>query len=294
MDFNTFAQDKKDCYTAENGFLLWKLTEDTSFIPCFFNGDEGNIIAHILVCEGELDVRHGADCYTLGRSTLSSFIDKPQLQLLSASSGIQAYVMVGKDFYMDALLRNNPPIPFSYVLKTRKNPIGTLDAATLHLFRYRMESLREVCTDTCNLFRDKMIKCAIWMFLMDIADRYIRNGGYKDPDATDRAMQLFTGFMRMLPEHVVCEHFVGFYADNLCVTSQYLNRVVKAVSGRTVSDWINFTLIGEITKRLENTDDSMQQIAADFNFPDQASLTKFYKRNTGYSLTEYKKKKRLL
>lgn len=95
--------------------------------------------------------------------------------------------------------------------------------------------------------------------------------------------------MKLLSGHAATEHFTGFYANRLCVTPQYLNRIVKSVSGRTVSEWINFHLVGEISKQLENTADPIQLIAQRFRFTDQASLTKFYKRETGYSPTEYRK-----
>lgn len=294
MDFNTFAQDKVDCHVSESGFLLWLMTgEDADCIPCSFDEDDNAIIVHILVCEGELGVQPADDRHMLMPGSFASFIDLQRIKLLSASSDLKAYVMVIKDCYAKALLKHNPPIPFSYVLKMRKNPVEMPDDEMMRRLCRRMENVREACVDTDNVFRDKLIKCAIWMLLMDIADRHIRNGGLKDPaDNTDRAMQLFTGFMKMLPVHAISEHFATFYADRLCVTTQYLNRIVKTLSNRTVSGWINYTLVGEITKRLENTDDSMQQIAADLNFPNQAALTKFYKRETGYSLTEYKKNAR--
>lgn len=292
MDFNKFAQDKDDCHVSEGGFLLWKITGQTSFVPSFFDGEGGNIVAHVLVYAGELQARHAGCMHVLPQGSFSSFMDFPLFQLISASSDVVAYVMVIRDAYAKALLRNNPPVPFSYVLELRTNPVKRPDAGTINLFRHRMENIREACLDTGNLFRDKMIKCAIWMLLMDIADKHIREGGgHKDrTDKTDRTMKLFIGFMKLLPEHAPSEHFAGFYATRLCVTTQYLNRVVKSVSGRTVSGWINFTLTGEITKRLEGTDDTMQKIAEELNFPDSATLTKFYKRETGYSLTEYKKK----
>lgn len=291
MDFKTFAQDKKDCYEAENGLLLWRITDGGSFCPCRFNDENGNIITHILVLEGTLQVRHGGFVYTLSPGDLGDFIDYPEIELLAASAKISAYIMLGKDTYMRSLLRNNPPIPFSYVLKTRMNPVKSLNGDSLHRFNRRMEGIREECCDRNSLFRDKMVKCAIWLFLMEIADWHIKNGGSKDPsDKSGRTERLFVEFMHLLPQHAINEHFTEFYADRLCVTPQYLNRIVKSFSGRTVSRWIIFHLVAEITKRLENTSDPMQQIASDFNFSDQASLTKFFKRETGYSPTEYQKK----
>lgn len=291
MDFDKFAQGHKECYSSENGFLMWRLKGGSSFEPCTFDNDNGNIIAHVLVCDGELRTGHGGSSHSLTTGCFGGFIDNPQLQLLSASPDIDAYIIVCKDAYTDSLLKNSPPIPFSYVLKRRNNPVEQNAAEMTTCLRLRMECIREACLDTANLFYDKMIKCAVWMLLLTIADRHIRSGGSEDPtDGSDRAMQLFTRFMRLLPTCIVTEHFAGYYADRLSVTPQYLNRIVKSISGRTVSGWINFHLVGEITRRLDSTNASMQQIAADLNFPDQATLTKFYKRETGYSLTEYKKR----
>ncbi len=74
------------------------------------------------------------------------------------------------------------------------------------------------------------------------------------------------------------------------ITPQYLNRIVKCQTDKTAYEWICLSLVGEIAKLLENTNDTMQQIANHLHFPDQVTLTKFFKRQTGYSLSEYRKK----
>lgn len=83
---------------------------------------------------------------------------------------------------------------------------------------------------------------------------------------------------------------VSFYASELCISQQYLNRIIKGQTEKTASEWICNSLVGEIAKMLEFTNNSMQQIAIELNFPDQATLSKFFKHQTGYSLTEYRKK----
>lgn len=85
------------------------------------------------------------------------------------------------------------------------------------------------------------------------------------------------------------QHSVAWYASQLCVTPQYLNRAVKSTSQKTVSDHICTTLIGTIAEELENTENPISQIALDFHFPDLATLTKFFKRQTGMTPTEYRK-----
>jgi AraC-like DNA-binding protein len=95
-------------------------------------------------------------------------------------------------------------------------------------------------------------------------------------------------FMALLSQHAKDEHSVGFYASALCVTPQYLARIVKQLSGHTVLQWIQKTLLGEVNKLLQNTKLSIQQISDDFGFPDQATFSKFYKRGMGMPPTEYR------
>ncbi|MGN1263471.1 MAG: helix-turn-helix domain-containing protein [Prevotella sp.] len=291
MDFTGFAKERNDCHVAEDSFLLWRLNGASTFAPCTFEKWGKNIIAHIIVWEGEMLVSYDNEDYLMTEGCFATFIDKRQLKLLSVSPFTKAYVMVLVDAYVDELLKNNPPMPFSYLIKVRERPLTVMDKKGLNVFIRRMDNIWETCADVGHLFREKMIRYSIWMFFMDVANCHIKeeSGEGKKESGNDRAMCLFREFMRMLPQNVANERFTGYYADRLCVTPQYLNRIVKAVSGRTVSGWINFYLVGEITKRLENTDDMIQKIATDLHFPDQATMTKFFKRETGLSPTEYRK-----
>jgi AraC-like DNA-binding protein len=62
------------------------------------------------------------------------------------------------------------------------------------------------------------------------------------------------------------------------------------ISGQTASQWISRVLIGEVNHQLKETEKSMQQIADEFGFPDQASFTKYYKRNLKMTPSEYRSK----
>ncbi len=153
-----------------------------------------------------------------------------------------------------------------------------------------MECLEKAGSNEAHIFRNEMIKCAIWMFLMDLSDIHIRKETKKGDMQTGRKKEIFITFMKLLALHVCREHSVGFFASKLCITPQYLNRIVKYETDKTAYEWICLSLVGEIAKQLENTNDTMQQIANNLNFPDQVTLTKFFKRQTGYSLSEYRKK----
>lgn len=286
-DFNEFARNRKNCHVAENGFLFWKIMPDKASFPCTLSGGGCQMIVHIMVLEGEMTIAVGVKTYVINRGVYVHLIDCPAVELLSASEDLTAYLLCNTDRYTAMLLKNAHPIPFTLVSKIREQPLDQLTPEATERIRHRMECIEEVCRNGEHTFRNEMVKCALWMHLMEIADIYIQSHSVQSQ--TNRRKEIFVTFMDMLPRKIAGEHTVSFYAAALCVTPQYLNRIVRAYTGKTVYEWICNTLVGELTKRLEETNDTMQQIAADFHFPDQATLAKFYKRQTGYSLTEYRK-----
>lgn len=289
MDFNEFAQMSEDCHTAENGFLIWKITSAELFRPCWLSGGDSRLVIHILVQKGTLDVRFKGKVYHMVKSSYGHFIGEQSLELLSVSGNVRAYLMACNDPYIAALLKNNPPMPFSLTEKAQERPVNLLDSDVMPVLRYRMDCIEKASRNDDHIFRNEMIKCSIWMLLLDISDIYIRRESEKGNMPTGRKKEIFISFMQLLTAHVCQHHSVGFYASELCITPQYLNRIVKFHTGKTVYEWICHSLVGEIAKQLENTNDTMQQIANRLNFPDQVTLTKFFKRQTGYSLSEYRR-----
>lgn len=276
----------------EKKFLFWKIDGNTLLDKqCIDNNDE-IIIVHIIVKSGELTMMYGDETYHLHKNSFASFIEKKSFKVTSKSSNIDAYIMVMYESYSFALLKNNPPMPFSFFVQIRKCPIRIASDIEMSLLAKRMNTIYEAYIDNMHLFRDKMIKCAVWMLLCDVANTHFYNEKNINTiqENNSRVMILFRDFLRLLVDYATKEHFVNFYADKMCITPQYLNRIAKKISGRTASQWIDYTLCGEITKRLENTTDTIQQIAKELHFPDQSTLTKFYKRQMDCTPSDYKKR----
>lgn len=81
-----------------------------------------------------------------------------------------------------------------------------------------------------------------------------------------------------------------YFADRLNITVRYLFQVCKEETGRTPKELINDTIISEIRHTMLTTGLSFQQISLQFNFPDQTAFTQFFKRNTGMTPSEFKRK----
>lgn len=69
-------------------------------------------------------------------------------------------------------------------------------------------------------------------------------------------------------------------------TPKYLTTVVKKVSGKSVSQWIDIYLIDQITFHLKTTSLTIAEIADKLNFSNASFFGKYVKMHTGKSPTK--------
>lgn len=96
----------------------------------------------------------------------------------------------------------------------------------------------------------------------------------------DRYLQQFTA---LIFSHVATEHEVQFYAGQLNITPKYLNELTQRVLGKSAKDAISIILSSLIRHDLLTGDSNIKALASKYNFCDQSSLGKFFKKETGMS-----------
>ena len=104
----------------------------------------------------------------------------------------------------------------------------------------------------------------------------------------NRTEEYFRRFTALLGEHYMHERSVGFYARQLCITPKYLTTMIRQVSGKSASEWIDTYVIMEAKTLLKYSHMSVQEIAYYLNFPNQSFFGSYFKRNTGMSPSQYK------
>ncbi|MCH4156242.1 MAG: helix-turn-helix domain-containing protein [Muribaculaceae bacterium] len=101
----------------------------------------------------------------------------------------------------------------------------------------------------------------------------------------------FRNFIKLLADESRHQHDVGYYAERLHITPKYLNEITNKKANATAKTVISSFLIAQIKRELTFTNTPIQKIAYDFNFCDQSSLGKFFKKATGISPINYRKHK---
>lgn len=103
-----------------------------------------------------------------------------------------------------------------------------------------------------------------------------------------REQRLFTDFIHLVSEFAPEHHTIEFYASRLCITPRYLSTVVKQASGRSAKQWIDEALVTRIKIDLLHTEKPITSISDDMNFPNQSFFTKFFKRMTGMTPSQFR------
>jgi AraC family transcriptional activator of pobA len=80
----------------------------------------------------------------------------------------------------------------------------------------------------------------------------------------------------------------GEYADALNISVPYLNQVIKASTGFTVSYWIQKMIMNEARILLSSTLKPVKDIAHVLGYPDQAYFSRFFSRIQGLSPQQYR------
>ena len=124
----------------------------------------------------------------------------------------------------------------------------------------------------------------------DILTHYIEEHPELENPIHHRAEEYFKQFTELLGEHYTRERSVGYYARQLCITPKYLTTLIKRISGKSVSEWIDSYVILEAKTLLKYSNMSVQEIAYYLNFPNQSFFGSYFKRNTGMSPSQYKAK----
>lgn len=99
-------------------------------------------------------------------------------------------------------------------------------------------------------------------------------------------------FLQLVEKHCVEHHDTDFYAGKLCISSKYLSICVKKSTGRTAMEWIRRYLVQQAQVMLGDNTLSIQQISNTLNFANQVLFSKFFKRETGQSPMEHRKRRR--
>ena len=242
--------------------------------------------------EGETSLTSNLQEFRLKKDSLFIFSPKHILQVQSNNRFKAHLIVIAPDFLKRINIDTKRMMPL--FLQFSSLPCMELthaESQSLRSFISMVEQeLKGSETDFSSEIIGGLIAATIYK-VGDILTHYLTEHPEVDSPIHNRAEEYFRQFTELLGEHYKHERSVGFYARQLCITPKYLTTLIKRISGKSVSEWIDNYVILEAKTLLKYSNMSVQEIAYYLNFPNQSFFGSYFKRNAGMSPSQYKAKK---
>lgn len=92
----------------------------------------------------------------------------------------------------------------------------------------------------------------------------------------------------LIGNYYTTERNTSFYADKLGITNKKLNAIALQSFGVTVKQLLQETLLLAMKREIKMGEKTIKEIAFDLGFEDPAYLTRFFKKNTGLTPSQFR------
>ncbi|MDP9079606.1 MAG: helix-turn-helix transcriptional regulator [Bacteroidota bacterium] len=204
---------------------------------------------------------------------------------LRLSNGIKGYVMSFLPSFFDASDHGAEWLYDSVYQMFAETRLVSIEGDALTDIRDIMEIMLKEFTKH-NLYRNQILKRYFNVFLIHLCEQF------KTPaEATrqPRNNEILYNFMSLLEKYFRVKKMVADYADMLYVTPNYLNEVIKKLTGISAGCQIRKRIALEAKRQAVYSNSCMKSIAYDLGFLDLSHFSKFFKNTTGINFSDFKK-----
>lgn len=168
-----------------------------------------------------------------------------------------------------------------------QNPAFHLSDEQYRQMNEAFDMLKTICT-VGHHYREEMLLSALDIIFM------LRYEFCPIPETLneDPVHLLSVRFKEAVIEHYRESREVSFYARMFCLSPKYFSALIKQETGISAGEWINrYVALQAKTMLARQHNLTIQQISNQMGFSEQASFSRFFKKHTGLSPTEYKESK---
>jgi AraC family transcriptional regulator, transcriptional activator of pobA len=139
-----------------------------------------------------------------------------------------------------------------------------------------------------GMFRTEILRRYFKIFLLYLIRQF---EGTLHATPQTRSHEIVEKFLSLLDKKYLTQKMVADYASDLSVTPNYLNEIIKKITGYPAGHHIRQRVVLEAKRQATYSGTCMKEIAYYLGFGDMAHFSKFFKNTTGMNFTEFKKEK---
>ncbi|WP_233545669.1 AraC family transcriptional regulator [Parabacteroides sp. AM08-6] len=274
----------------QDKLIIVKMDNSTDKKPEFKSGMSIQLdaLSVFLVVQGKIDITIDDSTYSLADNVLLDIMDMHAIKDIRLSSDFRGYHLIIERNLFAEILLNSRRMPAAYIASRHSRPIQKLTKEEADLLEHCLYRIERNMERSDHAWQRDIVLNELRGFLLEMNNIvYQANRGHISPNPPNKDVLLFL-FIQLLDKHCRREHSVSFYAKELCITPEYLSRIMKGFSGKTVNQWISEALMREAEIGLRNPDFTVNEVSDMLNFSDQSSFGKFFKKNKGMSPIRYR------
>lgn len=240
-----------------------------------------NCYTFTLITQGDMILMNGDNQLSFSKNDIYTYYPGSLIQIIDVSEDFKGICL-----FVDEQMTHSAQA-FRNLLRASMIPLSQFGKSKLSLTRDEasrvysvMMLISEYISQTLSL-KNEILEMLYSVFIDDLIS--IQAFEKTRLSISKQSEEIFISFYALLQKNYIEQHNIGFYADSLNITTTYLSRIVKTISGRTVMEYINEMLAIEATWLIKSTNLTVAQIADRLNFSTSAAFDKFYKRMRGYS-----------
>ncbi|SCY71942.1 AraC family transcriptional regulator [Flavobacterium caeni] len=224
------------------------------------------------------------DTYTIAPGSLFA-LQPGQLHHWDLSTDIDGFVVIYSTEEYNLYFGRKQLSDYPFYASAHQKPEVVLDQLEMQSVLPYFETLIREGQSELRLRRDQMFNLIDCIHIF-IARKYAENEAH----GTHRYNTKIGVFETLLETHFHDEKSPSFYAERLHITLKHLNRICREMLGKTATEVIAGRVLLEIKRLLADRKLSVNKIADTLGFEDYSYFSRFFKKQTGQSPSDFRKK----
>lgn len=202
---------------------------------------------------------------------------------------LKGYVLIFEEQFLLSFF-NDPKFlhRFYYLQAGRTSPFLRPDEELFQRILYLYKEMKAEIDDKCSDKDQHILRAMLYETLM-LLNRVEKAPVQSMPLSDVSASRYSDAFVRLVEQEFALQHDVVYYADRLCITTNYLNKIVRQYFGMTTKQYLTGKIRGEAERLLAYTSLTINEIAERMNFETASYFVRFFRKATGKTPSQFRK-----
>ncbi|WP_345375203.1 helix-turn-helix transcriptional regulator [Algivirga pacifica] len=162
-------------------------------------------------------------------------------------------------------------------------PPLTLEKEIFHSMEQLILQMRD-CIEKSSRFHWEAVGAYLKLFLINANNQCVLPQ-HNTPHSP--AEMILRNFKLLVEKYYKSEHQVQFYADQLFISTDHLNRTIDHLIGKKAKQFIQNRILLEAKRLLQYSDSTAKEIGYHLGFKEAAHFSNFFKKMTGVSISQW-------